>query len=50
MEPASTCHRAPDLSLPPAETTAHTWVQMADGATWVDLDPTLAGRDSRVPR
>ena len=32
-----------DMSLPPAETTAHTWVQMAKGSTWVDLDPTMAG-------
>ena len=30
-------------SLPPAETTAHTWVQMEKGTTWVDLDPTVAG-------
>ena len=35
-------------SLPPAETAAHTWVQMEKGTTWVDLDPTVAGC-SRVP-
>jgi len=32
-----------DLSLPPAESTAHTWVQVAMGPDWVDLDPTMAG-------
>jgi hypothetical protein len=32
---------APDISLPPSETSEHTWLQMANGATWVDLDPTL---------
>ena len=31
------------MSLPPAEMAAHTWVQMAWGSAWVDLDPTVAG-------
>ena len=30
-----------DVPLPLAETTGHTWVEMQNGATWVDLDPTL---------
>jgi hypothetical protein len=30
------------VSLPEAETGAHTWVQMRHGATWMDLDATLA--------
>jgi hypothetical protein len=30
-----------DSLLPPGETTAHTWVQVAQGPDWLDLDPTL---------
>lgn len=29
------------VSLPSAETTGHTWVQVANGPSWKDLDPTL---------
>ena len=32
---------ADGVSLPPAEVASHTWVQIAYGATWRDLDPTL---------
>ena len=31
------------IALPAAETTDHTWVQMAFGTSWVNLDPTMAG-------
>ena len=30
-----------DVSLPTAEITDHTWVQVANGASWKDFDPTL---------
>ncbi len=29
------------VSLPVAEIADHTWVEMANGTTWMDLDPTL---------
>jgi hypothetical protein len=29
------------IALPPSESHQHTWVEMANGAAWVDLDPTL---------
>ena len=32
-----------DVSLPLTETAEHTWVQIRNGPTWVDLDPTLTG-------
>lgn len=33
----------PAPEVPPAEHDQHTWLQMADGPAWVDLDPTLPG-------
>ena len=35
-----------DVSLPMAEITDHTWVQMASGADWIDLDPTLPATEA----
>ncbi len=32
-----------DVTLPPIEQKDHTWVEMANGTEWVDLDPTLPG-------
>jgi hypothetical protein len=35
-----------EVALPASETSDHTWVEMANGANWVDLDPTLAATDA----
>lgn len=34
---------APSPDLPESERTRHTWLQMADGPAWVDLDPSFPG-------
>jgi hypothetical protein len=33
---------ADGVTLPPAEVTDHTWLQVRSGSTWRDLDPTVA--------
>ena len=37
-----------DVPLPGAETADHTWVEMRSGASWVNLDPTLAAAQPGV--
>jgi hypothetical protein len=32
---------SPDITLPTSEQQRHTWVQVADGADWIDIDPCL---------
>lgn len=38
----------PSPKLPPAEHHQHTWIQMADGPAWIDLDPSLPGAKQGV--